>query len=134
MATTSVQIWLGSYEKKYIKIILIWAQYVRKFALNDPLLNGKIFMSIINSKGGQCMTVFTYEPIIEKTKKNNFSKILRIRLLKNGTLVIIGLSFLAHLAKDNVSFCHHLFKYCYKYCYSDSRRLWAIMKGGGLAL
>ena len=27
-----------------------------------------------------------------------------------------------------------LFKHCYKYCYSDSRRLWAVMKGGGLAL
>jgi hypothetical protein len=26
------------------------------------------------------------------------------------------------------------FKYCYKYCYSDSRKLWAVMKGGGLAL
>jgi hypothetical protein len=25
-------------------------------------------------------------------------------------------------------------KYCYKYCYSDSRKLWAVMKGGGLAL
>jgi hypothetical protein len=23
---------------------------------------------------------------------------------------------------------------CYKYCYSDSRTLWAVMKGGGLAL
>jgi hypothetical protein len=27
-----------------------------------------------------------------------------------------------------------LFKYCYKYCYSDSRKLWAVMKEGGLAL
>jgi hypothetical protein len=27
-----------------------------------------------------------------------------------------------------------LFQYCYKYCYSDSRNLWAVMKGGGLAL
>jgi hypothetical protein len=27
-----------------------------------------------------------------------------------------------------------LFGYCYKYCYSDSRNLWAIMKVGGLAL
>ena len=27
-----------------------------------------------------------------------------------------------------------LFQYCYKYCYSDSRNLWAIMKAGGLAL
>ena len=27
-----------------------------------------------------------------------------------------------------------LFKNCYKYCYSDSRKLWAVMKGGGLAL
>ena len=27
-----------------------------------------------------------------------------------------------------------LFKYCYEYCYSDSRKLWAVMKGGGLAL
>ena len=27
-----------------------------------------------------------------------------------------------------------LFKYCYTYCYSDSRKLWAVMKGGGLAL
>ena len=27
-----------------------------------------------------------------------------------------------------------LFKYCYKYCYSDSRKIWAVMKGGGLAL
>jgi hypothetical protein len=27
-----------------------------------------------------------------------------------------------------------LFKYCYKYCYSDSRNLWAVMKGRGLAL
>ena len=26
------------------------------------------------------------------------------------------------------------FKYCCKYCYSDSRKLWAVMKGGGLAL
>jgi hypothetical protein len=27
-----------------------------------------------------------------------------------------------------------LFKHCYKYCYSDSRKLWAVMKAGGLAL
>ena len=27
-----------------------------------------------------------------------------------------------------------LLQYCYKYCYSDSRNLWAIMKAGGLAL
>jgi hypothetical protein len=27
-----------------------------------------------------------------------------------------------------------LFQYCYKYCYSDSRKLWAEMKAGGLAL
>jgi hypothetical protein len=27
-----------------------------------------------------------------------------------------------------------LFQYCYKYCYSDSRNLWAVMKVGGLAL
>jgi hypothetical protein len=26
-----------------------------------------------------------------------------------------------------------LFQYCYTYCYSDSRNLWAIMKAGGLA-
>ena len=26
-----------------------------------------------------------------------------------------------------------LFKYCYKYYYSDSRKLWAVRKGGGLA-
>jgi len=27
-----------------------------------------------------------------------------------------------------------LFKYCCRYCYSDSRKLWAVMQGGGLAL
>jgi hypothetical protein len=27
-----------------------------------------------------------------------------------------------------------VFQYCYKYCYSDSRNLWAVMKTGGLAL
>jgi hypothetical protein len=27
-----------------------------------------------------------------------------------------------------------LFQYWYKYCYSDSRNLWAVMKAGGLAL
>jgi hypothetical protein len=27
-----------------------------------------------------------------------------------------------------------LFQYCYKYCYSDSRNIWAVMKAGGLAL
>jgi hypothetical protein len=27
-----------------------------------------------------------------------------------------------------------LFQYCYQYCYSDSRNLWAVMKAGGLAL
>jgi len=27
-----------------------------------------------------------------------------------------------------------LFQYCYKYCYSDSWKLWAVMKAGGLAL
>ena len=27
-----------------------------------------------------------------------------------------------------------LCKYCYTYCYSDSQKLWAVMKGGGLAL
>jgi hypothetical protein len=26
------------------------------------------------------------------------------------------------------------FQYCYKYCYSDSRNLCAVMKAGGLAL
>ena len=27
-----------------------------------------------------------------------------------------------------------LFLYCYKYCYSDSRNIWTVMKAGGLAL
>jgi hypothetical protein len=27
-----------------------------------------------------------------------------------------------------------LFQYCDKYCYSDSRNLWAVMKAGDLAL
>ena len=27
-----------------------------------------------------------------------------------------------------------LFQYCYKYCYCDSRNLWAVMKAGGLPL
>jgi hypothetical protein len=27
-----------------------------------------------------------------------------------------------------------VFKYCYKYYYSDSQKLWAVMKAGGLAL
>ena len=27
-----------------------------------------------------------------------------------------------------------LFQYCYKYCYSDSRNLWAVLKAGVLAL
>jgi hypothetical protein len=27
-----------------------------------------------------------------------------------------------------------LFQYCYKYCYSDSRNLWAVMRAGDLAL
>ena len=27
-----------------------------------------------------------------------------------------------------------LFQCCYKYCYSDSRILWAVIKAGGLAL
>ena len=27
-----------------------------------------------------------------------------------------------------------LSKYCYKYCYSDSQKLWSVMKAGGLAL
>ena len=27
-----------------------------------------------------------------------------------------------------------MFQYCYTYCYSDSRNLWAVMKAGGLAL
>jgi hypothetical protein len=27
-----------------------------------------------------------------------------------------------------------LSQYCYKYCNSDSRNLWAVMKAGGLAL
>ena len=27
-----------------------------------------------------------------------------------------------------------LFQYCYTYCYSDNRNLWAVMKAGGLAL
>jgi hypothetical protein len=28
---------------------------------------------------------------------------------------------------------HILFQYCCKYCYSDSRNLWTVMKAGGLA-
>jgi hypothetical protein len=52
-------------------------------------------------------------------------------------------TFTSHIDKKIVlHFCWHLifihFHYvkihCYKYCYSDSRRLWAVMKGGGLAL
>ena len=39
------------------------------------------------------------------------------------------LQIVAHKTKDRVPLW-----YCYKYCYSDSRKLWAIMKGGGLAL
>jgi hypothetical protein len=27
-----------------------------------------------------------------------------------------------------------LFQYCYKYCYSDNRNLWVVMKADGLAL
>jgi hypothetical protein len=42
--------------------------------------------------------------------------------------------YFAEFGADLTTVLPVLFKYCCKYCYSDSRKLWAVMKGGDLAL
>ena len=42
--------------------------------------------------------------------------------------------YFTEFGADLITVLPVLFKYCCKYCYSDSRILWAVMKGGGLAL
>ena len=41
---------------------------------------------------------------------------------------------LTEFATDLTTILPILFQYGYKYCYCDSRNLWAVMKAGGLAL
>jgi hypothetical protein len=42
--------------------------------------------------------------------------------------------YFTELDADLTTVLSVLFKYCCKYCYSDSLKLWAVMKGGDLAL
>ena len=55
---------------------------------------------------------------------------------KNSTvgIVLISIRNIVWTAHFMTTVLPVLFKYCYKYCYSDSRKLWAVMKGGGLEL
>jgi hypothetical protein len=60
-------------------------------------------------------------------------------LQKAKLVVIIELSMqcstlLTEFATALTTILPILFQYCYKYYYSDSRNLWAVMKPGGLTL
>jgi hypothetical protein len=65
-----------------------------------------------------------WEPILDfiNRQKDSYYKRLLIELPDKITQIFVLARFFDWL------------KYCYKYCYSDSRKLWAVMKGGGLAL
>ena len=62
---------------------------------------------------------------LNKNVKNIFLSMYDLKLFLTFTSLNLVLLWL---------FLSILFQYCYKYCYSDSRNLWAVMKAGGLAL
>jgi hypothetical protein len=63
---------------------------------------------------------------VNKSVKNIFLSMCDVRVLFDIYFTEFGAALTTILPI--------LFQYCYKYCYSDSQNLWAVMKGGGLAL
>ena len=63
---------------------------------------------------------------VNKNVKNIFLSMCDVRVFLTFTSLNLVLLWLTILPI--------LFQYCYKYCYSDNRNLWAVMKAGGLAL
>jgi hypothetical protein len=93
-----------------------------KKSKNDSLLNNLFDSSRNKPKIPSCWMVYC----VNKNVKNIFLSMCDVKV----SLTFTSLSFLLLLT----TVLPVLFKYCYKYCYIDSRKLWAVLKGGGLAL
>ena len=81
--------------------------------------------TLLSANDRELMTV-NYKNI----RKREIHIIVHINVWRKSVFDIYFTEFGADLA----TVLPVLFKYCCKYCYSDSRKLWAVMKGGGLAL
>ena len=66
----------------------------------------------------------------EKEVNKNVKNIFSINVWRKSVFDI----YFAEFGTASTTTLPILFQYCYKYCYSDSRNLWAVMKAGGLAL
>jgi hypothetical protein len=71
---------------------------------------------------------------IDKDKDKVSTKMSKIFFFINVWRKSVFDIYFTEFGADLTTVLPVLFKYCCKYCYSDSRKLWAVMKGGGLAL
>ena len=67
---------------------------------------------------------------IKIRKSTKMSKMLFIKVWRKIAFDICFIGFGTALT----TILSILFQFCYKYCYSDIRNLWAVMKAGGLTL
>ena len=65
-----------------------------------------------------------------KDKESNMSRIFFVNVWRKNIFDIYVTEYGTALS----TILPILFLYCYKYCYSDNRNLWTVMKAGGLAL
>jgi hypothetical protein len=91
---------------------------------------------------GSCIVLSSFELRVPITPllSSHWLWICRFNILFTMTVKQILMGLVLHIQWNSADRHYHqhispiLFKYCCKYCYSDSRKLWAVMKGGGLAL
>jgi hypothetical protein len=112
-----------------------WIRAIKKFALFDLLKSlysdTKIFSKYIPSLQKRLLTIDFH--IVKMYKDKVSTKMSKIFCLSMCDVKVSDIYF-TEFGADLTTVLPVLFKYCYKYCYSDSRKLWAVMKGGGLVL
>jgi hypothetical protein len=113
-----------------------WTRAMKRFALFDLLkslyADAKILSKYIPSLQKRLLTMDFH--IVKMYKDKVSTKMSKIYFFINVWRKSVFDIYFTELGAALKTVLPVLFKYSYKYCYSDSRKLKAVMKGGGLAL
>jgi hypothetical protein len=113
-----------------------WTRAIKRFALFDLLKSlysdTKILSKYIPSLQRRCQTMHFHIVKMYKDKEVN-KNVKNIFFINVWRKIVFDICF-TEFGTALTTILPIFFQYCYKYCYSDSRNLWAVMKAGGLAL